>query len=151
MWQSGAGRYRYQCFYQEFQNTRHTVHGRGAKTPGIWSLNFFRKKFQKIVQILFKILFVYHWGRNFDTFFSKLPKSVFQTLIVERHVSTPHILLVKITKIRTNQLTNWLTNTRNICFWLADERKERFAQKSAQNNSVYHFWELSVISNVVRD
>ena len=82
--------------------TRHTVHGRGAKTPGIWNLHFFRKKFKKIVQILFKTLSVYHWGRNFDTFFSKLPKSVFQTLTVEQHVSTPHILLVKITKIRTN-------------------------------------------------
>ena len=79
------------------------MHGRGAKTPGIWSLNFFlRKVFQKIVQILFKILSVYHWDRNFDTFFSKLPKSVFQNLTVERHVSTPHILLVKITKIRTS-------------------------------------------------
>ena len=50
---------------------------------------------------------------------------MFQNLTVERHVSTPHILLVKIVKIRTN----WRTNRRNICFWLADERKERFAQK----------------------
>ena len=60
---------------------------------------------------------------HFDHFFTTFVKSSFQNPTVLRGVSTPHTSPAK-----SDYFPNGRTNGRNICFWLADGRKERFAQ-----------------------
>ena len=62
---------------------------------------------------------------HFDHFFSTFFKSSFQNPTVLRGVSTPHMPPAKSDYFPNNGRTNG----RNIWFWLADGRKERFAQK----------------------
>ena len=100
---------------------------------GISSLNIFERKVQK------KSL--KNWSNYFSfakdiytlaTFLQKVSKPVFQNPTVEQHVPTLISASQKSPKIRTNERTNRRTdertNGRNIWFWLADGRKERFAQ-----------------------
>ncbi len=99
--------------------TRYTVHGRGAKTLEIWNLkseHFWEKSSKKSFK---------NWSKYFSfakdiytlaTFLQKVSKPVFQNLTVERHVSTPHIRLAKVTENPDER-----TNGRNIWFWLSTD------------------------------
>ena len=110
------------------------MHGRGAKTLEISKMkseHFREKSSKKSFKNGPKYFSFAKDIYTLATFLQKVLKSVFQNLTVVEHVSTPHIRLAKVAENpdeRTNERTNERTDRRNIWFWLADGRKERFAQ-----------------------
>ena len=99
--------------------TRYTVHGRGAKTLRLRvELNFKSEHFlEKSSKKSFKNGPKYFsFAKDIytlTTFLQKVLKPVFQNPTVERHVSTPHIRLAKVTKNpdeRTDERTNERTD-----------------------------------------
>ena len=137
------------CLIRNEFKTRYTVHGRGANRPEWANLplstvpNFLdSSSFSQVTQSTSGICFcksskdVSKSGSKTERFanditlwpfFSTFLKSGFQNLTVLRDVSTPHTSPAKSNYFPDERMAG-RTDGRNICFWLADERKERFAQ-----------------------
>ena len=139
-------------FHFLFITTRYTVHGRGAKTLRLCKFttnhntqssrffNFFinwRNPRQEHVfsRVQKRCPKVDPKQRAFTvdmytmaTFFQLLKNPVFKTPLLSGTCPPPYIRFAK-SNYFPNGRTDGRTDGRNIWFWLADGRKERFAQK----------------------